>query len=203
MSSLDKLKQALEEEAAADIRTIEASAEQKVAGIKAAAEAKAEKIKADILSEVQREIDEVKRKAQAEATLLRRRVMLTAKAALVDDVGAQASVMLRNLPADQYRAILAELLVAAAPTDGSIQVVLNEQDRAQFGEDFLAEVENRLRAEGRAVRLELAPQVGAMTGGLRVVGSDFEVDSTFERLLRTVGEACEPEIARVLFSANR
>lgn len=203
MSSLEKLKQALEEEAAAEIETIRVDTEQKVATIKARAEAEAEEVEADILASARKETDEVARRAEAEANLTRRRIMLRAKGELVNEVMRKASDMLVRLPEDRYRAFLVRLLMEAAPTAGSCEVVFNERDRTSIGKSVLAEVGESLRKKGYRVSLTIASQPGTMSGGFRLVGSDSEVDSTFERLLHMASESYEPEIARILFEESR
>lgn len=200
MSSLQKLKQALEEEASGDIASIMAEADKRIAAIKAGAQAEAQRVRAEILASAERDRAELKRKAEAEANLIRRRVMLTSKASLVDGVMHKARGLLADLPSDRYRSMLVTLMVAAAPAEESVQVVFNESDRTRFGKGLLAEAESRLRSQGRHVSLQMSAEPGTMSGGFRLIGTRSEVDSTFERLLHMAGELLEPEIARILFT---
>ena len=101
MSSLTRLKQTLQEEAAAEIKAIQTSTEERVAAIKDAARREADEIKAEILADVAREIADLNRRAEAEAALVQRRIMMKAKNELVDEVMRQAAVMLEELPEDR------------------------------------------------------------------------------------------------------
>lgn len=203
MSSLEKLKQALEEEAAGDIAAILAEADKRISAIEAGAQAEAQRARVEILANAEKDRAELKRKAEAEANLIRRRVMLTSKASLVDAVMHTARDLLADLPSDRYRSMLVALIVTAAQAEESVQVVLNENDRARFGKGLLAEAESRLREQGRHTSLQMSAEPGTMSGGFRLVGSQSEVDSTFERLLHMAGESLEPEIARILFTDAR
>lgn len=202
MSSLERLKETLREEAAVEIAAIQAENEKKLAAIQAAAQAKAEAAAAEILASVDEDIEEGNRKAEAEAALVRRRIVLAAKAALIDEVMKKASTMLTELPEERYRSFLVKQLEEAVPRQGEVQVVLNEKDRSSFGEALLREVEAAVKAKGYECRLHLATEVGAMSGGFRLIGPDYVIDSSFERVLATVGELYEPDMARILFADN-
>ncbi|MGI6082513.1 MAG: V-type ATP synthase subunit E [Limnochordia bacterium] len=203
MSSLTRLKQTLQEEAAAEIKAIRASADERVAAIQDAARKRADEIKAEILADVAREIEELNRRAEAEATLVQRRIMMKAKTELVDEVMRQAAAMLVELPEERYREYLVRLLLAAVPHEGEAQVVLNERDRSRFGDDLLKMVQEALADKEISVQLSMAPQAGTMTGGFKLVGADFEVDASIERILAGTGELLEPEIAAILFGNER
>ena len=203
MSSLTRLKQTLQEEAAAEIKAIQTSTEERVAAIKDAARREADEIKAEILADVAREIADLNRRAEAEAALVQRRIMMKAKNELVDEVMRQAAVMLEELPEDRYREYLSRLLFTAVPHEGESQVVFNERDRSRFGSGLLQEVQKALAAKGINVQLRMASETGTMAGGVKLIGADFEVDATIERMLARTGELLEPEIAAILFENER
>lgn len=203
MSSLTRLKETLQEEAAAEIASIQADTKDKVAAIEDTARDKARKAETEIFASIDREIEELDRRTEAEATLMRRRIIMIAKAELADEAMRKAGDMLEKLPEGRYRAFMAKLLQEAVPAEGEVEVVLNARDRSRFGEDLLPELEAALRAQGYRSRLHMASDVGAMSGGFRLRGPDFEVDASLERLLADVSEQLEPEIAQVLFEEHR
>ncbi|MDI6871221.1 MAG: V-type ATP synthase subunit E family protein [Bacillota bacterium] len=198
MSNLDRLRETLAGEAAGQAAEIRAEAERRAAEIRAEAGVQAERLRAEAVRAAQREIELRQRQSAAEERLLRRQALLEAKAELVGRAMTIALEKLADLPEEQYRALLSRLIEENAP-DGQVTVVLNRRDQARLGEGFVKQVAGNLAARGRRVELVLSPAAEELAGGVKLVGRDFEVDCSLERLLELAAEAVEPEVAKVLF----
>lgn len=199
MAELKQLRETLEAEGATEAARLLAEAEQKAAAIRAEARAAADRQKQSHLAAGRREADVVRRQAEAEERLLHRQALLAAKAAMLVKVAAAAKEAVVNLPAERYEAFLQDL-IAAAGAAGEVQVILNARDRDRLGEALVREAEKRLNAAGNGVRLTLAPASAEMAGGLKLKGTDFEVDCSLERLVALAADELEPDVARTLFA---
>jgi vacuolar-type H+-ATPase subunit E/Vma4 len=199
MAELKQLRETLEAEGATEAARLLAEAEQKAAAIRAEARAAADRQKQSHLAAGRREADVVRRQAEAEERLLHRQALLAAKAGMLVKVAAAAKEAVVNLPAERYEAFLQDL-IAAAGAAGEVQVILNARDRDRLGEALVREAEKRLNAAGNGVRLTLAPAGAEMAGGLKLKGTDFEVDCSLERLVALAADELEPDVARTLFA---
>lgn len=198
MSNLERLKETLAAEAAAQVAGIQAEAERRARTARAEAEAKAAQIRAEAVAAAEREIALRQRQAEAEERLFTRQAILTAKAGLVEEVLAEARQRLAGLPEPEYRELLTRLIADSVP-EGKVTVVLNRRDHDRLGQAFLGLVAGELAARGHRVELVLAPEPGALDGGAKLVGPDFEVDLSLGRLLERVADSLEPEVAKALF----
>lgn len=111
--------------------------------------------------------------AQAEA----RKTVLLAKQDLVAQTYACALKKLRALSEAEYTAVLAELMLQAAP-DGKGEVILSKADR-RAGK---AAVERANRTCGGSLRL--SGETRPMEGGFVLKNGKVEINCTFETLIR-------------------
>ncbi|MGE5553904.1 MAG: V-type ATP synthase subunit E [Betaproteobacteria bacterium] len=198
MSNLERLRETLAREAAEEAAEIRAEAERRAEEIRAEAEAKAERLMAEARAAAQQEIERRQRQLEAEVKLLRRQTLLATKAELVRQVMAEALRKLTDLPEAEYRELILHLIAGSTPR-GRVTVVLNRRDRERFGEGFVKKNSRELAAGGIQAELVLSPEPAEFAGGVKLVGPDFEVDCSFERLLELVADEVEPEVAKVLF----
>lgn len=199
MADVKRIRETLEAESAAEAARLLADAEQKAEATRAAARAAADRQKQAILGGAGREAEVVRRQAEAEERLLHRQAVLEVKAELLAKVTAAAKEAVASLPLERYTAFLQRLIVESG-LKGEVAVILNARDRGRLGEALVRDAGKQLSERGAAVRLLLSPESADMAGGVRLRGTDFEVDCSLERLVALSAEEMEPEVARALFA---
>ena len=145
--------------------------------------------------------EDTQRRELATASVEVRRVVLSAKQKVLNEVFEGALAALADLPDDEYRSLLADMAGRAA-VSGREQVVVSAADRARLDDGWLAEANARLGARGLEPGLTFSEQTRELRGGLVLLSGDMEINYSFERTLAALREGLEPEVAAMLFEAG-
>ncbi|MGQ9778521.1 MAG: V-type ATP synthase subunit E [Bacillota bacterium] len=201
MGEAQVLVESILDQAKQEAENILAEARAKATARLAAAREELAQRKAALEAETARRAALEERRIATTAELEIRRERLRAKAALVDEAFAEAHRALATLPAEEERAFLRRLLLAAAET-GEEEVIVAPKEREKYAA-LLAEVNEELGRRGSRGGLRLAEEVAGPEGGFVLRGPDYMVDCSFRALLAERRLVLEPEVAKVLFGRGQ
>ena len=201
MAGVEALNERIRQRAQEEAQTIVAEANKQAADILAQAKAKAANERQAILAQAKQDAGERRRRILAMAAMEARRQELGTKEEIIDNAFSLALKQLRKLPAEEYRQLLAPIMIEAAET-GTEQVVVAAHDKERLGPDFIAQVNNGLKARGLEGKLELSPETRPLGGGFVLVAGGVEDNNSFELILKLSRDELEQEVAAVLFPAS-
>jgi len=193
-------------------------AENVIAKILADAGAEAEKIKTQAQekqSAEQAKLDEQLRQHQKQTDALARKAaedekshllaaarmqiakeLLTEKRKILDEVFARARQQLLNLPGDQYRRLIGDLMLNAVET-GNEEVIL-DKDEKRIDQELINQVNRRLAGNNKG-NLKLTEQRQELGGGFILKRGKIRANVSFEVLISQARRELEIELAKELF----
>jgi vacuolar-type H+-ATPase subunit E/Vma4 len=124
---------------------------------------------------------------------------LIGKAALLDEVFAQARQKIEKLRDGEYRDLMTRLMAQAAET-GDEQVVPGKSD-ARIDAQLVADVNARLKGEGKG-KLTLAEEKHNFGGGFLLRRGKVRTNVSLDMLVAQARKDLEIEVAKDLFSNN-
>lgn len=194
MKGLDKIIGRIRADAMAEIDAIRAEGDAKAAEVTAAYKAKAEELLAA----------EAEKSRLAAETLLERGVrgdamdknkaILAAKQECIDEAFELAAKKLRELPREEYIAVLAAM--AASAGTGDEEIVLSAADAAEIG----TQVAEKANAAKSGAAFTLSAETRELEGGLVLKRGSVEVNCAFATQLRLLRQTMAVDVAAILFS---
>jgi V/A-type H+-transporting ATPase subunit E len=122
--------------------------------------------------------------------------LLIEKRRILDEVFEQARRQLLNLPGDQYRRLIADLMVGAVET-GNEEVVVDKNEK-RIDQELVNQVNQRLAGENKG-NLRLSDQGQELGGGFILRRGKIRTNVSFEVLLSQARKELEIELAKELF----
>lgn len=149
-------------------------------------------------------INEASQKAKEEASVLisrkvssgelqERKMILGAKQEAVKKGFDKALEKLSTMPKEKYINFLVNEILNNTNCEG--EIILNETDKVNIGEELVNTVNDKLNAE----KIVLSKHTVKTRGGFILKNGDIEVNSTFEALLSSIKEGLTFEVANALF----
>ena len=174
MNGLEKINQRIRQDGSDEIAAIQAEAE--------AAERRA------------RTVAERLERLGGSAEMERRQLLLAAKQGCIDEAFARAAQALRDLPRQDYVALLARL--AAENGSGDEELVLSAADRDAVG-PAVVDAANALKP---GAAFTLSSESRDLGGGLVLKRGLVEVNCTFDTRLRQLRQEMATDVAQILFA---
>ena len=137
---------------------------------------------------------DIEEKGKLTASLDRKKQISSEKQKLINEAFHRALETLCGLPAERYEALLILLAVKAAGDGEGGELLLNEKDRAAYGEKVLAKANTKL-----SVPLTLAKDTAAIVGGVVVRRGLIELNCALDALVHMLSEESAIEVANALF----
>jgi len=175
--------QAAEREAAEKAR-----AEEEAAHFKKETEAIAEKAAADEMSQ-----------RLAVARMEAAKEYLTGKAAIVDEVFAEARGAIEKLPDNEYRDLMTRLMLASI--EGGDEQVIAGKDNARIDQKLIDKVNATLKGQGKG-NLTLSEEKHSFGGGFLLKHGKVRTNVTLDVLVQQARKDLEIELARDLFAKD-
>lgn len=178
-------------DADAQARAAVEEAEKKAAEILALAERQCESYREKTKADTEKTVADIASRTEVVAGLDAGRLMLAAKAEILDKVYALALEKARALDKKTYRKVVEGMLQCAENGD---KVIVSERERGIVTKETVADV-----AKSKNIKLSLAAKTGDFDGGIILSSDGVDKNLTFESefaLLRTETEA---ETAKKLF----
>jgi len=174
-----------------------AAAEAKASERLREAEDDARRIAQDILSEAEAKAAAQELVAKSRAESLARQMALKEKQDLISQAFDRAMAELRDMPDEEYRAIL--LRTAVRECAGGEEVVLGQEDLPRVGQDFASDVNRALREAGKPEISGVVLALGSLGGGLLLRKGGIVANFTFPAALKKIRDDLEIEVAGLLF----
>lgn len=188
----------------------------------------AQSLRSDMLAQAEDQVMVLVERMAGAGELEGRKELLRTKQAVLEETFALALKKLRELPGEEYTALLAALLVKAAPA-GQGEVIMNPADRSKVGKAVVTAA-NEMLAKAVAPKLPnevtdtkagsildkvvtgasallagtgmltLSEQTRPIRGGFILSDGDVEVNCAFETLVRPQRSEISGDVADVLFA---
>lgn len=145
-----------------------------------------------------RAAEEDKKQKVTVAGLEARKELLAEKQALIREAFEKALETVEQRPADEYLALMAEMLASAA-AEGAGEVLLSPRDRERMGESVVAAANRILGDGGRKAGLKLSPDTQRMRAGFTLRFEGVELNNSLDALVESRREELERKVVEILF----
>lgn len=179
------------------------SAEQKIAEAQQEAQqivsdyqAQADKIMQDAQAQAQKQASVIAERVESQSGLIRRNLMLQYKREAIEQAFQKSLEVLCAQDADKQVTLLSDAAVKYLSADA--KVILNEKDKAAFGEKLVSEISRKLQAANKNYSVSLSADAGSMQGGMILAEGSIETNLSYEILLKNIRDELEGEVAKVL-----
>lgn len=179
------------------------SAEQKIAEAQQEAQqivsdyqAQADKIMQDAQAQAQKQASVIAERVESQSGLIRRNLMLQYKREAIEQAFQKSLEVLCAQDADKQVTLLSDAAVKYLSADA--KVILNEKDKAAFGEKLVSEISRKLQAANKNYSVSLSSDAGSMQGGMILAEGSIETNLSYEILVKNIRDELEGEVAKVL-----
>lgn len=179
------------------------SAEQKIAEAQQEAQqivsdyqAQADKIMQDAQAQAQKQASVIAERVESQSGLIRRNLMLQYKREAIEHAFQKSLEVLCAQDADKQVTLLSDAAVKYLSADA--KVILNEKDKAAFGEKLVSEISRKLQAANKNYSVSLSADAGSMQGGMILAEGSIETNLSYEILVKNIRDELEGEVAKVL-----
>lgn len=179
------------------------SAEQKIAEAQQEAQqivsdyqAQADKIMQDAQAQAQKQASVIAERVESQSGLIRRNLMLQYKREAIEQAFQKSLEVLCAQDADKQVTLLSDAAVKYLSADA--KVILNEKDKAAFGEKLVNEISRKLQAANKNYSVSLSADAGSMQGGMILAEGSIETNLSYEILVKNIRDELEGEVAKVL-----
>ncbi len=178
-------------DANAKAESIAAAASEKAGEIASQAEKEAQRVIEEEAAKKKAAYDTVIANSAVVANLDCKKALLTAKTLLIGKAFGRAAELLR---ADKKKYCdLVGKMIASAAEDGD-KVRISEQDKDVLTKDFVEKVAKKCK-----VKLTLDKEYAPITGGVILIGKNYDKNLSLDLELETLREECESEVSGILF----
>lgn len=179
------------------------SAEQKIAEAQQEAQqivsdyqAQADKIMQDAQAQAQKQASVIAERVESQSGLIRRNLMLQYKREAIEQAFQKSLEVLCAQDADKQVTLLSDAAVKYLSADA--KVILNEKDKAAFGDKLVSEISRKLQAANKNYSVSLSADAGSMQGGMILAEGSIETNLSYEILVKNIRDELEGEVAKVL-----
>lgn len=179
------------------------SAEQKIAEAQQEAQqivsdyqAQADKIMQNAQAQAQKQASVIAERVESQSGLIRRNLMLQYKREAIEQAFQKSLEVLCAQDADKQVTLLSDAAVKYLSADA--KVILNEKDKAAFGEKLVSEISRKLQAANKNYSVSLFADAGSMQGGMILAEGSIETNLSYEILVKNIRDELEGEVAKVL-----
>ena len=194
MNGIEKITQRITADAQAEIDRVLGAAREEAARITARMTAEADAVAAELAAKNEKSAAEHEERLVSAAQMEARKVQLAAKQEMLEKAYELALEKLCAMPAEQYTAVLADLMVKASST-GTESVIFSAEDREKVGK---AAVEKANAVSGK--QMVLSDEIQPIKGGFILKDQNVEVNCTFETLVRLQKAETAGAVAKKLFA---
>ena len=196
MTGLDKIKQNILDEAAEAAKASMDEAKAKASQIEEQNKADAEKKCAEISQKNEAQLVQIKERAKSSMGLERSRKILETKQALIAEVIDNAKAQIRELPDEEYFALLLKIADKAIH-EGEGVISLSSKDLARMPKDF----EDKIKAiaEGRQANMSVSKDAIDVEDGFVLSYGGIEENCTLEAIFADKKEELSDLVQKLLF----
>lgn len=159
-------------------------------------QAQADKIMQDAQAQAQKQASVIAERVESQSGLIRRNLMLQYKREAIEQAFQKSLEVLCAQDADKQVTLLSDAAVKYLSADA--KVILNEKDKAAFGEKLVSEISRKLQAANKNYSVSLSADAGSMQGGMILAEGSIETNLSYEILVKNIRDELEDEVAKVL-----
>lgn len=156
----------------------------------------ADKLIRDTQEQAQKEAATIAERVESQSGLIRRNLMLQYKRQAIEQAFQKALEQLCSMPCDKQVKLLAG--AAGKYLTADAKVVLNQKDKAAFGDKLVAAIQTNLKASGKEFAVTLSEHTGMMQGGMILEEGNIETNLSYEILVKNLRDELEGEVAGIL-----
>lgn len=194
MKGTEKIIAHIRADAQAEADAIISEAKKQCAAIKADYDKKAEDSYAAKIRAGVRACEDVSESRNRIAQMESKKDLLALKQEMVGAGFDRAAEKILSMPGKEYTDFLTKLVVRSS-SSGDEEVILNEKDRAECGEELV----RAANAQIPGGKLTLSSETGDFSGGVILRRGAVEVNSTLELLIGLCRSDMSAQLAKVLF----
>ncbi|HOJ11568.1 MAG TPA: V-type ATP synthase subunit E family protein [Clostridiales bacterium] len=152
-----------------------------------------------IIEKTEKEVSEKKKRLIAVAELEGRKIKLKAKQEVIAEAFLKAHEKLNLLPQEQYKSMLADMIINMVP-EGNEEVIVSKEDKQRLGNDFINLVNKRLKNMKKQGNIKFSEECRNIGGGFILKSGNIETNNSFDTIFRMKYNDIESEIIRILFN---
>jgi V/A-type H+-transporting ATPase subunit E len=159
----------------------------------------ADNIKNIILYKYNQEASLRKSKILTEANLEAKKIILSEKQKIIEDVFNKASESILKLDDKDYLNIIKKMILDNIEK-GDETVFIGSPDKNRISKDFIQDINKELKAKGRKDELKLSTSYLPIKGGIIIGSGTIRKNISLELLLKNVREEAEMQMSKMLFN---
>ena len=159
----------------------------------------ADNIKNVILYKYSQEASLRKSKILTEANLEARKIILSEKQKIIENVFNKASESILKLDVKDYRNIIKKMILDNIET-GDETIFIDHSDQKKISESFIEDINKELKSKGEKGELKLSTSYLPIKGGVVIGYGKIRKNISLEFLLKKIREELEIQISKDLFN---
>ena len=159
----------------------------------------ADNIKNLILYKHNEEASLIKNKILTEANLQAKKIILSEKQKIIENVFNKALESVLKLDDKDYRNIIKKMILDNKET-GDETIFIDHSDREKISKNFIVDINNELKSKGENGELKLSTSYLPMQGGVVIGSGKIRKNISLEFLLKEIREELEIQISKDLFN---
>lgn len=202
MDGIERMIQKLQVDAQTEIDAVLAAAQSDADAITARYAARAQAECTQLLEKGRREAADQEERLDGLARMEAKKRVLAAKQEMIGRAFDEAAECMVNLPDEEYQDLLRRLALNACTT-GREKLVFSVEDRARWGKQVVAAVNEARGAKGETAEVTLAEATRPIRSGLVVQDEDGEIDCSLDTLIRLSRNRLTTLVSELLFGETR
>ena len=158
--------------------------------------AQAKELSEQAQQNAQKQAASIAERVESQAGLVRRNMMLQYKREAIEQAFQKALEVLCAQDKSSQVALLCDAAVKYITSDA--KVLLNEQDKASFGQELIHAIGEKLQAQGKTCTVCLGEECAHIRGGMILAEGNIETNLSYEILIRDMRDELEGEVAKIL-----
>lgn len=196
MNNIESIVKKIADDARAQADQKVAEAQQEAKQILSDYQAQADKVTQDAQAQAQKEAATIAERVESQSGLIRRNMMLQYKRDAIEQAFQKALEQLCAQDADKQVELLSGAAVRYMTADAT--VILNEHDKAAFGDKLVDAIGKKLAAANKNYNVSLAETAGNIHGGMILAEGKIETNLSYEILVKNVRDELEGDVAKIL-----
>ena len=196
MNNIESIVKKIADDARAQADQKVAEAQQEAKQILSDYQAQADKVTQDAQAQAQKEAATIAERVESQSGLIRRNMMLQYKRDAIEQAFQKALEQLCAQDADKQVELLSGAAVKYMTADAT--VILNEHDKAAFGDKLVDAIAKKLAAANKNYNVSLAETAGNIHGAMILAEGKIETNLSYEILVKNVRDELEGDVAKIL-----
>ena len=173
-------------------------AEIKIENFKKQQKEENESIRRDIMKRYMQEAELKEKKVITEAKLNAKKDILAEKQAIIDEIFLEVTKRINKLEDKEYLSFI-EKLILENVEQGEETVYIGKQERKSINQEFIAEINKKLKSQGKKGELKLAKERLPIKGGVILGTEEIKKNASLEVLLEKIKSETETRLNQFLF----